>query len=256
MGDIFDMFGGGGGSRRRQRGEDLQILVEVSFAESYTGVSKKIVFNRHAACPTCHGDGAKPGTKKETCKKCSGKGRISTTKKTIFGVVNQQSTCPDCEGSGKMAQEKCTDCKGAGFKMKKEEISIPVPEGVEDGEQLVLRGYGEFENGAAGDLYVVVRVTPNKAYIRKGLNLYSKVDLKLTDIILGKMVTIKDPLGKDLEIQVPSMQNPKEQIVVHKKGFKRQGRTGDLILDVNLTVPKHLSKSSKDLLDKLRAEGL
>ncbi len=259
MGDFFDMFSGGGqrSGNRRRKGEDLQILVEVTMAESFTGVSKKVVYNRHTKCETCHGDGAKPGTKKVECKKCSGKGVVNTTKKTIFGNFASQSICADCEGKGKIPETKCSDCRGEGIKIKKEEISIPIPEGVEDGEQLMLRGYGEtISDGEAGDLYIVVKVLSEKKFIRRGLNLYTKVDLKLTDIILGYKLTIKDVQNNDLEINIPLHQNPKEQIIISKKGMKRQGRVGDLVIDINLEIPKHLSKKAKDLLEDLKSEGL
>lgn len=259
MGDIFEMFNGGGGRSRTRahKGEDLQILIEISLAEAYTGLKKKITYNRHAKCTTCDGSGAKPGTKKNDCKKCSGKGVINSTKRTIFGVMNQQTPCPDCLGTGKIPDQRCTDCKGSGIKMKKEEIEIPIHEGVEDGEQLVLTGYGEYEQGAtAGDLYVVIRIPHNKNFIRKNLNLYSKVNLKLTDLILGNKVIIKDILNKDLEINIPANHNPKEQILVQGKGMRKNGRHGDLVLDIVLEMPKNLSKKSKELLEELKKEGI
>lgn len=259
MGDFFDIFGGNSGAsrNRKRKGDDLQILVEISLSEAYTGVSKKVVYNRHARCETCKGDGAKPGTKKVECKKCHGSGVINTAKKTIFGNFQQQTVCPDCEGSGKIPEVKCPDCKGQGIKIKKEELNIPIPEGAEDGEQLLLRNYGEAEaNSESGDLYVIIKVASDKKFLRKGLNLYTKVDLKLTDLILGNKIVIKDVQNKDLEIQVPQMQNPKEQIVVHGKGMRRSGRQGDLIVDIILQIPKNLSKKAKEALEELKKEGL
>jgi len=259
MGDFFDMFNGGGnrGGNRKRRGEDLQILVEVTMAESYTGASKKVVYNRHTKCETCHGDGAKPGTKKIECKKCSGKGVVNTTKKTIFGNFASQSICPDCEGKGRIPETKCSDCRGAGIKMKREEVNIPVPEGVEDGEQLMLRGFGEaVSDGETGDLYIVIKVLSDKKFLRRGLNLYTRIDFKLTDLILGNKLIIKDIQNNDLEVSVPQFQNPKEQIIVSKKGMKRSGRVGDLVIDINLEIPKHLSKKAKELLEDLKGEGL
>jgi molecular chaperone DnaJ len=259
MGDIFDMFGGGrsGGRSRVKRGEDLQIVVEVTLAEAFTGINKKIVYNRHAKCETCKGEGAKPGTKKNECKKCSGSGVINSTKKTIFGNFQQQSVCPDCDGTGKIPEVKCTDCKGQGIKMKKEEVSIPVPQAVEDGEQLLIRGYGEgIAHGDSGDLYVFVRVQSDKKYLRKGINFHTKVDLKLSDLILGNKITIKDIQNKDLEVVIKEMQNPKEQIIVKGKGMQKGSYKGDLIIDINLNVPKNLSKKAKDLLEELKKEGI
>jgi molecular chaperone DnaJ len=139
MGDIFDMFGGGSSRRRPTKGEDLQVMVEVTAAESFTGVSRKIIYNRHATCEVCHGDGAKPGTKKHNCKKCDGKGVINSTKKTIFGSFAQQSVCDVCGGSGRIPDVKCDNCKGQGIKMKKEEVSIPIPKDVKDMEDRLVK---------------------------------------------------------------------------------------------------------------------
>ena len=96
----------------------------------------------------------------------------------------------------------------------------------------------------------------NKNFIRRNLNLYTKMDLKLTDIILGNKLILKDILEKDLEITIPTHQNPKEQIIVKGKGMKRDGRHGDLYIDILLDIAKHLSKKSRDLLEELKKEGL
>lgn len=198
MGDIFDMFTGGG--RRKKRGRDLEIQAEITFAESYTGVTKKIVFNRHVK-----------------------------------------------EGTG----EKAT------LKVKKEEMSIPFPEGVENGENFMLRGYGEeILEGETGDLYIIVRIIPNNKFIRKGINLYTKADAKLTDIVLGGKIIIKDIFNKDLEITIPAAHNTKEQVVVRGKGMKKGSYHGDLFVDLTLNIPKHPGKKVKEILEQLKQEGL
>lgn len=197
MNDIFDMFSG---RQRRKKGHDLQIQVEITFSESYTGITKKIVYNRHIK----HGEG-----------------------------------------------EKTT------LKVKKEEISVPIPEGMENGESFVLRGYGEeIVDGDTGDLYVVVRVAPSKSFVRKGIHLYSKIPITLTDTILGKKIIAKDVMGENMEIIIPAHHNPKEQILVRGKGMKLNGRHGDLVVDLNLEIPKHLSRKAKELLEELQKEGL
>lgn len=176
FGDVFDMFGGGGRARRQTKGEDLQIVVEITISESILGTNKKITYNRHALCSTCHGNGGKPGTKMNECKKCSGKGTIVTAKKTIFGTVQQQSLCLECEGSGKIPEHKCPDCKGAGVKIKKEEINVPIPAYTENGHQLVMRGYGEgIKNGHEGDLYVVIRVSKPRNISKKAKELLEEL---------------------------------------------------------------------------------
>ena len=168
--DFSDMFGfGGGGKRRKQRGEDLQIAVGVTISESLLGVTKKIVFNRHNKCETCKGEGAETGSKKHECKKCDGKGTVTKTNRTIFGNMQSQSVCTDCNGVGKTFEKKCHECRGEGVKIKKEELNVPIPENVQDGQQLVMRGYGEYApfGGDAGDLYIIVRIQKNKPLTRR-----------------------------------------------------------------------------------------
>lgn len=168
-GDFSDLFGfGNSKSSRKKQGEDLQIAVGITFSESILGAKKKIVFNRHANCPTCKGEGAEPGSKKHECAKCHGKGVVTTMRKTIFGNMQQQTECFDCNGLGKIYDKKCHDCKGEGVKIKKEEIEISVPENVENGQQLLMRGYGEtVPHGSSGDLYILIKIQKNKTLTKR-----------------------------------------------------------------------------------------
>ena len=200
MGDIFNMFNGGGqtSSQNRTRGEDLQVLIEISLSEIFTGVTKKINFSRTAKCEVCKGDGAKPGTKKHECKKCEGKGKITKISKTIFGNFQSQSICPDCDGEGKIPDTKCLECKGLGIKEKKEELNVPIPIGVEDGENLVMRGYGEAsKNGESGDLYIQIRVRQEKDLLVKNKNLYVKINLKKGQFLTQKQKDLIEQLQKE-----------------------------------------------------------
>lgn len=175
-GDFSDMFGFGGG-KRRQTGEDLQIAVGITWSESLLGTNKKITFNRHAKCETCKGEGPEPGSKTHVCKKCEGKGTVTKINKTIFGNMQSQSVCPDCNGGGKTFEKKCKDCKGEGVKIKKEEVNVPIPENVQDGQQLVMRGYGEYApfGGDAGDLYIVIRIQKAKHLTKRAKELLEEL---------------------------------------------------------------------------------
>jgi molecular chaperone DnaJ len=177
MGDMFDFFGGGSRSKQRRRvGEDLQVIVEVSLSESVLGDKKKVIYNRHAKCGTCSGEGSKPGTVRIVCKKCDGKGSLLTAKKTIFGTIQQQTTCSECMGEGKVPEHKCVTCHGSSIQMKKEELEIDIPSGVENGQQFVMRGYGEVApHGEAGDLYVVVRIKKLKHLSKKAKELLEEL---------------------------------------------------------------------------------
>lgn len=177
--DFSDMFGFGGGrkSSKKQRGEDLQVVVGITLSEMFLGTTKQVVYNRNVKCEHCAGIGAEPGTKKHECKKCEGRGVVTTMKRTIFGQIQTQVECGDCQGQGEIFESKCGVCKGEGIKIKKEEVNVPIPENVQDGQQLVMRGYGEYapHGGQAGDLYVVVRLQKGKALSKRAKELLEEL---------------------------------------------------------------------------------
>jgi molecular chaperone DnaJ len=180
MGDMFgDMFGFGGGkrSKRKQKGEDLQVQIGITISEMFLGTSKKIVYNRHVKCEHCTGTGSEPGTNKHECKTCSGRGVTTQMKRTIFGQMQTQVECHNCNGQGEIFESKCGVCKGQGVKMKKEEVNVPVPENVQDGQQLMMRGYGEYapHGGDAGDLYIVVRLQKGKPLTKHARDLLEEL---------------------------------------------------------------------------------
>ncbi len=207
----FSNFGGGGGfqfdfgdlfgsqnSGRKNRGEDLQVLIEISLEEVFKGATKKINYARTAKCETCRGDGAKPDSKKHECKTCKGQGKVTKISRTIFGNFQSQTICIDCEGEGKISDTKCTECKGYGVKQKKEELNIPIHAGVEDGGNLTMRGYGEsVKNGESGDLYIQIRVKQEKNLIVKNKTLYAKVHLKKGEFLTQKQKDLIEQLQKE-----------------------------------------------------------
>ncbi len=192
--DFGDLFGQQG-SQRRSKGEDLQVLIEVSLEEVFKGTTKKLVYSRTAKCETCKGDGAKPGTGLSKCKTCDGKGKTTKVSKTIFGNFQSQAICPECDGVGKIPDTKCVDCRGLGIKQKKEEINVPIHAGVEDGENLVMRGYGEAaKNSESGDLYIQIRIKPEKNLIIKNKTLYAKVNLKKGEFLTERQKKLIEEL--------------------------------------------------------------
>ncbi len=162
MSDIFgDIFGDffGGGSRRSNgpmQGASVRLSVRISFEEAVFGCSKELEFTYKEECSTCKGSGAKPGTSKETCGKCGGKGKIVYSRQSLFGMMQNVETCPECHGSGKVVKEKCPDCHGSGYIAKKMKKTVDIPAGIDNGQSVRVRGYGEpgSNGGPRGDLRI------------------------------------------------------------------------------------------------------
>lgn len=255
FGDIFgDFFGGGGGARR---GRDISIDVEVSFKESVFGTNRRVLLSKIGKCDTCHGSGAKPGTELETCKTCNGAGRIHETQNSVFGQVTVQRTCRSCHGSGKVPKEKCPTCKGEGVYRKQEEVDINVPAGIDGGEMIRLTGQGEaVQAGPSGDLYVKIHVTPDARYRKDGINIVSDLSVKLSDALLGASYKVETLDGTE-EVSVPAGVTHGETLAIKGKGIPTgRGKRGDFIVRVKINLPQKLSKNAKNLIEKLKEEGI
>lgn len=254
FGDIFGDFFGGGGARR---GRDISIDVEVSFKESVFGVTRRVLLSKVGTCDTCHGTGGKPGTQFETCKTCNGRGRIHETQNSVFGQVTVERACQTCHGTGKVPKEKCTTCQGHGVYRKQEEIEINVPAGIEGGEMIRLTGQGEaVQAGPSGDLYVKIHVTPDARYRKDGINIVSDLSVKLSDALLGANYKVETLDGTE-EVSVPAGVTHGETLAIKGKGIPTgRGKRGDFIVRVKINLPQKLSKNAKNLIEKLKEEGI
>lgn len=176
LGDIFSDFFGGGGRGRARRGRDLQTEINITFSEAVLGVNKTININKNSTCETCVGKGAKKGTKMEKCKSCDGKGKIHEVKRTILGNIQNTRICETCYGEGEIPKEVCETCRGKGVLNKNEEINIPVPSGINNGENLRMKGKGEaIFKGETGDLYIKVNIKIPKNISKKAKELLEEL---------------------------------------------------------------------------------
>lgn len=264
LGDIFgDIFGGGGFSpfarQREKRGRDMSLEMEISFEESIFGIEKNFLISKVSKCKTCAGSGAKPGTKTETCKKCSGKGKTNEVKRTIFGAMQSVQTCSACNGKGEIPKEKCSTCGGDGVVNAKEEIKINIPAGIRNGETIKIPGMGEaIPNGKTGDLYVTVLVKPHKIWKRENYNLVMTYNVNLSDILLGNKQIIPG-LDGNIEIEIPSGISLNETLTVKGRGVpiaNNKNQRGDILIKLNVQIPKKISKKVEELARKLKEEGL
>jgi len=260
LGDIFgDFFSGGAqrGAERRRRGRDITTEIEISFQESILGVDRSMLLEKTTTCNACSGTGAENKDDMETCSTCNGKGKIHETRQSVFGVFTNVKTCDRCLGQGKVPKNPCKACKGNGVTKGQQEITIKIPAGIADGEMVRLRGVGEaIHSGESGDLYVRVYVKKHPIFTRQGKDIYMRLDIKLTDALLGATYTIPTPAGKNLEIKVPAGISPEEILRVAGRGVPLRGGKGDLMIKIHIKIPNHLSKEVKALVEKLRNEGV
>lgn len=209
----MDQFFGGGRSRASagpRPGEDIQVSLEITFEESYNGISKVIEYSRKAKVE---------GAKEEECATCKGRGRVTQQSQTIFGVMQTQNVCPTCQGTGKTYTKDGKSIPG-GLEVVKEDIEINVPEGIKDNVYIRHSGKGDagIAGGPSGDLYVQIKVRPSKIYSRKENDLYLNAEVSIFDLVLGKEISIPHPTG-DRTIKIPKGTQVSDKIKVSKLGF-------------------------------------
>ena len=256
LGDVFGEFFGGGSPRSR-RGRDISIDIELSFRDAIFGTERRVLLAKQSICAACTGSGAKKGSKLVTCTSCNGKGEIRETRNSLFGTFSSVRTCPRCNGKGEVPETPCEVCHGEGIAKREEEIRVTVPAGVEDGEMIRMPRMGEAAaGGATGDLYVKIHVREDRGFTRDGNNLITSLPIKLTDALLGGEYQIRTLDGDEM-LTVPGGVAHGEMLRVRGKGVPHgRGTRGDLLVRVDIEFPKKLSKSARDLIEKLRGEGL
>ena len=262
MGDIFgDIFGDffGGGSRRSanngpQKGANVRLSVRITFEEAIFGCAKELEFSYKEECKACHGTGAKPGTSPETCPKCGGKGKVVYSQQSLFGMMQNVQTCPDCQGTGKVVKEKCPDCRGNGYVAKRIKKTVDIPAGIDNGQCVRVRDYGEpgKNGGPRGDLLVEVIVSRNPAFERQDMNIFSNASISFGIAALGGDVRIKTVDGDIIYTVAPGTQTG-TRIRLKGKGvpsIRNKAVRGDHYVTLIVNTPTGLSKEAKDALRK------
>lgn len=260
MGDIFgDIFGdlfGGGRSRRANngpmQGANLRAQIRVTFEEAVFGCDKEIELTLKDECGKCNGTGAKPGTSPITCTKCGGKGQVVYTQQSLFGMVQNVRTCPDCNGTGKVIKEKCPDCYGTGYISNKKKIAVTVPAGIDNGQSIRIRGKGEpgVNGGPRGDLLVEVLVSRHPIFQRQDTNIYSTAPISFVTAALGGTVRIKTVDG-EVEYDVKAGTQTDTRVRLKGKGvpsLRNKNVRGDHYVTLVVQVPTDLSKDAKEAL--------
>ena len=262
LGDLGDLFGGifggrgrAGGAQQTQarRGNDFEVIVNLSFEDSLKGVQTKIPVTLETACSECHGSGAKPGTAPTICPECKGRGVVSESQ----GFFALSQPCPRCRGNGTVIEDPCPRCHGSGREERTKRYTVKIPAGVKDGTRIRLKGKGEagFHGGEAGDLFVVTRVEPSKVYERRGDDLVVELPVTFAEAALGAEVQAPTPDGP-VKLKVKAGTQDGTLLRVKGKGapkLKGSGR-GDLLARVKVSVPKRLKKRERELLEELQKQ--
>jgi len=263
FGDIFGgRFGGFGGAtggrraqRRQRRGSDLRIRVKLKLDEIANGVNKTLRIPTLVACEHCKGTGAKDGTAFTTCQRCHGSGVISQIQQSIFGTMESQSTCPDCEGTGKTITQKCPHCHGEGVLRKDVEISFTIPAGAADGQVFTIKGKGNApaHGGINGDLLVVIEEIKDPELIRDGADVIYNLMLDIPTAALGGAVEVPTITGR-ARLTIPAGTQPGKVLRLRGKGLANPetGGRGDQLVNVMVYIPEKLSDSDRKAIEALK----
>jgi len=262
LSDLFSAFFGDdlfGTSARggRRRGSDIGAEVEIELVEAAQGARKEISFQVATACEVCHGSGVEPGTDPVTCATCGGAGLVQQVSRTVFGDLVRSQSCPTCGGRGQVVEHPCKECSGSGQRLETRTLELDIPAGIHDGQRIRLSGEGHVGElgGATGDIYVLVRVRPDPRFTREGNDLFSTVDLTMTQAALGARVTVPTIDGEK-ELEFAAGTQPGEIRVLRGKGLpvlQGFGR-GDHRVLVNVLIPRRLDDDGRRLLQQFEGE--
>ncbi|MDD5694637.1 MAG: molecular chaperone DnaJ [Bacteroidales bacterium] len=262
FGDAFSSFGGfgfGTGTRERQkrttRGTNLRVKVNLTLEEVAHGVEKKIKVTKYISCDHCHGSGAEGGSSYQTCSTCKGSGHVTRVTSTFLGQMQTTSTCPNCGGEGKIITNRCMKCAGHGIVNGEEIITIKIPAGVSEGMQLSLNGKGNAaaRNGIPGDLIVLIEEEKHPYVTREDHNLIYEHYISLPEAALGTSIDVPTIDGK-ARIKIPPGTQPGKIFRLKDKGIpvlNGYGQRGDELVNVQVWVPKALTREEKEMMEKL-----
>jgi molecular chaperone DnaJ len=266
LGDIFgDIFGGGfgggfggfgGGSSTRtanapRKGHDIQASVILTFEEAAHGCSKKITINRQDTCPDCGGTGAAKGTSPETCPDCGGRGYVVTQQRTPFGVMQSQQPCSHCGGRGTIIRNPCKTCRGTGKTAARKSLEINIPAGIDDDQNIALRGQGDagFNGGPAGDVIVHVTVKADPMFERDGYDVTIHVPITFSQAVLGDDVEVPTVDGRIVQ-HIPEGTQSGTKFRLRGQGIQYlngRGR-GDQYVIVDVEIPKKVTRAQREAL--------
>ncbi|HEY1368919.1 MAG TPA: molecular chaperone DnaJ [Gaiellaceae bacterium] len=259
LSDLFAAFFGddlfSGARTGRARGADVAAEVEIELVDAARGAKREVPFEVAVPCQRCAGNGAEPGSEVTTCPACGGTGRLQQVSRSVFGEFVRTQGCPQCGATGRVVERRCQDCGGAGRVLEERKLEVEIPAGIHDGQRIRLTGEGHAGalGGRSGDAYVLVRVRPDPRFVREGNDIFSTVDLTVTQAALGTKVEVPTVDGES-ELDFAAGTQPGEIVVLRGRGMpvlQGFGR-GDHRVLVNVRVPRHLTDEQRRLLDQFQ----
>jgi molecular chaperone DnaJ len=258
IGGLGDLFGSVFGARSRgprapERGQDIERTLDIPFRTAATGGKVPVELDLVEECPTCKGNGAAPGATIKGCAECDGRGTIS------FGqggfAVNRP--CPACLGRGTVPTEKCGTCAGAGQVRSRRKVNITVPSGAESGTRVRLKEQGTrgMNGGPTGDLIITFQVLADRSYRREGLDLVLDVPINIAQATLGSKIQVKSLDGTRVALRIPTGTPSGKRFRIRAQGIEKEGKRGDLLVDVQITVPETLSEDQERLMREFAEAG-
>jgi molecular chaperone DnaJ len=263
LGEMMEEIFGFGSQQRRKdlkKGKDIEIEIEIPLEDTLKGKEKEITLAKMTSCSRCQGSGAEPGGKINECFSCRGTGEVQQIKKTIFGSFTRYIVCPECGGEGYRPEKPCNVCKGEGRVKGVQGMKIFIPAGVDTNQVIKVEGKGEAgrKRGKPGDLYCRIFVKSHPIFKRKGDDLYLKTLISFSQATLGDEVEITTLEDKKILLRVPAGTESGKILRISNKGiphFSGYGK-GDMYVKLVVKTPKKLTKKQKELLEKLKEEGI
>ena len=258
FGDIFDAFFGGttrASPNAARRGADLKYALTIELEDAAFGVDKEINLERTEVCGECNGSRSAPGSSPQMCGNCSGAGEVRRAHESVFGHFVQVVPCSVCRGVGQTITDPCDTCRGSGRERRSRTLEVAIPAGVEDGMQIRLRGEGEagHNNGAPGDLYVLLRLRQHDIFRRAENDILFTLPINMAQAALGTKVMVPTITGEDAELDIPAGTQTGALFRMKNMGipYIRSSRKGDQVVTVDVQTPKKLTDEQKALFEEL-----
>ena len=243
--------------RSPRRGNDLKVDLEVSFEEAVQGAEKEVMIERTKACPHCHGKGYEKESDKVKCDACNGHGMIEKTQRTPFGMFSTRTTCRKCQGEGTLLNNPCKECKGQGLMKERKKVKVKIPEGIDNGNHLRLKGEGNSGSlgGETGDLYILVFVKPHKVFKRDENDIYIELPVSFPEAALGAEVEVPTLKGK-ARLIIPEGTQSETIFRLKGQGIKdlHESSVGDEFVKVIVQTPTKVSAKARKLLEEMARE--
>jgi molecular chaperone DnaJ len=269
LNDILNkIFGGGnqGGGKRGQEqgsqyvrsGVDLERQLNVTLEEVAKGTDKNISYKHKCQCEFCSGKGFEPGSSFKSCTTCKGKGRVIERRETIFGIMQQEIECRVCDGLGKTYDKMCKKCIGTGFTEKEEVITIKIPQGVNTGDKIRVKGKGEagYKGSNPGDLYIAFNVLPHNKFKRNGLDIETEVEIDFFSLLTGLSMDIPTVYG-DVTVNIPQLTEPSQILKLSGQGLPKLNQStvkGNQFVTFKVKMPKKINQEQLSIINKIKEE--